>query len=312
MRWLITGGAGFIGYNAALAIAKRGDTPFVIDDCSGSGSFSRLRSLMDQGIKCQRADICGREGKEWEFPACDVVLHLAAQTAATTSFADPCGDLAVNALGTLNVLQRARDRLPRPPLIIYASTNKVYGRKQPYRGARPDTPYGISKHAGELYCKMFGFYGIRSVILRQSCIYGPHQDGTFDQGWVGHMLSCLKTGRSFPITGTGNQVRDLLHVDDLVKLYMIIADTRANKPDHESANANRSETYDVGGGEKNATSVLDLARFMGVAHHHVAKRDRDQTKFVANLNDLRFVYRWFPTKNYREEIYKMTDSERKL
>lgn len=305
MRWFITGGAGFIGYNAALALARRGDTPLVLDDCSGQGSFSRFRNLVDRGIECQRADLCERKTTNWDMPQCDVVLHLAAQTAATTSFADPVGDLSVNTLGTLLMLQRARSKSPRPPIVIYASTNKVYGRKQASRKPKPDTPYGISKYAGEFYCQMFGMYGIRSVILRQSCIYGQHQDGSFDQGWVGHMLACLKTNRTFQITGSGKQIRDLLHVDDLVQLYMDIADKLVGKEDFGSPNTKRHEIYDVGGGGKNATSVLDLARFVGVNYRHVAARDRDQHKFIADNSRIWNVYGWRATKNYREEILKL-------
>ncbi|MCK6528809.1 NAD-dependent epimerase/dehydratase family protein [Myxococcota bacterium] len=211
MRLLVTGGAGFIGAVAARRGLLRGDEVWVLDDLSRAGSEERLAGLLRDGLESRRflrVDLSDRGAAEAALegvPEPEAVLHLASQVAVTTSVEDPLRDFQVNAAGTVHLLEWVRRRAPGAA-VVYASTNKVYGeladlvverrgdrlafRDLP-RGVAEDrpvdfhSPYGCSKGAADLYCVDYArIFGLRTAVLRQSCIYGPEQSGEERQGWV--------------------------------------------------------------------------------------------------------------------------------
>jgi CDP-paratose 2-epimerase len=247
---LINGGADFIGATAAHRFAKRGWDVTVLDNLSRVGADFNLNWLHQEcpNIKFQRCDVRDRAGVELVFQRqrFSGVLHLAAQVAVTTSVAAPFEDFEINACGTFYVLDAVRRHCPEA-IFIFASTNKVYGQLESYaveqrsgryqyrdRGDGVDestaldfhSPYGCSKGAADQYAIDFArIYGLRSSSFRQSCIYGERQFGIEDQGWVAWFAIAAILGRPLTIFGNGQQVRDLLHVDDLVTAYELGLDT---------------------------------------------------------------------------------------
>jgi CDP-paratose 2-epimerase len=269
---LITGGAGFIGANATRRFLAEGWRVRVLDDLSRPGARTNLAWLGTLGgrLEIRRADVRDERAVLEATAGTDVVLHLAAQTAVTTSVSDPRADFEVNALGTFNVLEAARAQ-QRPPAVLYASTNKVYGamediavveRQGRYafrdleRGIdeeRPldfHSPYGCSKGAADQYVRDYArIYGLRTVAFRQSCIYGPRQFGNEDQGWVAHFVLQAMDGHGVTIFGDGKQVRDVLEVEDLLDLFVAAI---------ERIDACAGRVYNVGGGHANTLSLLEL------------------------------------------------------
>jgi len=242
----------------------------------------------------------------------DVVAHLAGQVAVTTSVKNPREDFEINALGTFNVLEAARNA-PSPPIVMYASTNKVYGGmedqaivEEPTRYRYRDlpngvsesqpldfhSPYGCSKGAADQYVRDFGrIYNLPVVVFRMSCIAGPRQFGTEDQGWVAHFLYSALQGRPVTIYGDGRQVRDILCVKDLIRAI-------------QSAQQNLSQTagqiYNVGGGQENTTSLLELMekirKLAGVTLNNYMDRTRpgDQLVYITDYTKLRSHTGWKP------------------
>ena len=337
MKWLVTGGAGFIGTNLGLRVLSRGDRLVVLDDLSRQGSELNLRTLGARGeFEFLRVDMRSAQGVREACRAhsdCDVVVHLAAQVAVTTSIRDPMGDFATNALGTMNLLEAVRDqwglragesRVPGGPLLLYASTNKVYGdladvpvaeEERRYRlSGLPEgidesqpldfySPYGCSKGTADQYVHDYArIYGLRTVVLRQSCIYGRHQLGVEDQGWVAWLAVAALRGWPLTVYGTGKQVRDLLFADDLVDLYEMLATT----PDAAVGNV-----YNVGGGRPNTRSVLELLDELGsvlgrsVPRRVAPARPGDQLVFVANCAALRHDLGWAPRTGVRPGLEQM-------
>ncbi len=277
MKVLITGGAGFIGVNTAASYLDSGDSVYVYDNLSRPGTEKNLRWLKSRGrVTFRRGDI--REmprllsffRKHGPF---QLVLHFAGQVAVTTSVRDPRTDFEINALGTFNVLEAARLCSPRA-VFIFASTNKVYGGmeeasvvkgKKGYRfsklrqGVPEDwpldfhSPYGCSKGAADQYVRDYHrIYGLRTVVMRQSCIYGYRQFGLEDQGWVAWFLIALNSGRRVTIFGDGLQVRDILFIDDLVEAYRL-----AFKKIGRCA----GKVYNIGGGPRNAIAIRQVIDF---------------------------------------------------
>ena len=243
MNVLITGGCGFIGTNLALERLERGDTVRVLDNCSRAGTErnrAHLESLNDANLDLVDGDIRDADLTAKAAADADVIFHLAAQVAVTASVTDPRTDFDINALGTLNVLEGAR-LSGRKPLVVYASTNKVYGgledvevEEQETRYVLPalalgvpetrpvdfHSPYGCSKGSADLYTIDYArIYGLPTVVFRQSCIYGPWQYGNEDQGWIAHFLIRALNGEGLTLYGDGKQVRDVLYVSDLLELY---------------------------------------------------------------------------------------------
>ena len=276
-RILITGGAGFIGCNAARFFAARNWNVTVLDNLSRAGTEKNLEWLQDGAtFDFERVDIRDRAGvdrvmAEGRF---DAVLHLAAQVAVTTSVADPRTDFAINALGTFNVLDAIRLHCPEA-VCIFASTNKVYGKiaaatselrgnryayvDRPYGISESEpldflSPYGCSKGAADQYVLDFArIYKIPATSFRQSCIYGPRQFGVEDQGWVAWFAIASMLGRDITIYGDGMQVRDVLHVDDLVRAY----EAAIRAPDKVTG-----EAFNIGGGPEQLLSLLELVQLL--------------------------------------------------
>jgi len=241
---LVTGGAGFIGSNYVHRLLQRGEKVTVYDNLSRAGAPRNLRWLEESYGKDAFRLVAGdvRDASLLTATAreADVIVHLAGQVAVTTSVVKPREDFEINALGTFNVLEAAR-LSERNPIVFYSSTNKVYGGMDDVEVAEtptrwqykdlpfgcPETqpldfhsPYGCSKGAGDQYVRDYGrIYGLRTVVFRQSCIYGPRQFGVEDQGWVAWFVIAAVTGRPLAIYGDGKQVRDLLHVYDLFDVY---------------------------------------------------------------------------------------------
>jgi CDP-paratose 2-epimerase len=273
---LIIGGAGFIGCNLADRLAGFGYHVRVYDSLQRPGvpvNLDWLRAHHPGRIESVTADIRDAATLADAAADCQAVFHLAAQVAVTTSLADPRTDFAVNALGTLNVLEALRRRPPAPPL-VFASTNKVYGdlaavalddasgawsprdpelRRHGIAEHRPlnfHTPYGCSKGAADQYVLDYArSFGVPAAVLRMSCIYGEHQRGTEDQGWVAHFLLRALMGEPITIYGDGRQVRDILHVGDAVAAY-IAAWRRID--------AVAGGAFNLGGGPANAVSLRQL------------------------------------------------------
>src|SRR5690606_7863071 len=243
---LITGGSGFVGANLADRLAASGERVLIYDNLSRPNVRANLEWLQRRHghrIETAIADVRDADALCETMRQASAVYHLAAQVAVTTSLDDPLTDFEVNARGTLNVLEAAR-RHPDPPPLIFASTNKVYGEPfVPARLVRERTryrpadrvahavaedcplglcsPYGCSKGAADAYVLDYArVFGLRSVVFRMSCLYGPRQFGTEDQGWVAHFLIRARRGEPVTIFGDGRQVRDLLYIDDAVDAYL--------------------------------------------------------------------------------------------
>jgi CDP-paratose 2-epimerase len=272
----ILGGAGFIGSNLAAHLAWAGHRVRIYDDLSRAGverNLDWLRRTHGDRIEAVIADIRDRARLRAALADTSAVFHLAGQTAVTTSLVDPRADFEINAAGTLEVLEALRAQ-PAPPPLVFTSTNKVYGtlpdlylitqgeRWRPVdeaihargiderRRVEPRTPYGCSKAAADQYVLDYAHgFGLPAVVFRMSCIYGPHQLGTEDQGWIAHFLIRALAGESITIYGDGRQVRDVLHVDDLVDAFL-----RAWR----QIDLVRGCAFNLGGGPHQTLSLLEL------------------------------------------------------
>ena len=310
MRVLITGGLGFIGVNTALRFIDRGDDVLVLDNVHKKGSIENIPLLRDKGVYIHIADVADYHRSEniiVDFNP-DVMFHLAAQTAVTKSVEDFEEDFASNTIGSFNILRCAM--LVESCRLIYASTNKVYGSlessKLPENGYAENTPldfhspYGCSKGAADQYIHDFSrIYGLDTVVLRQSCIYGEHQNGTEDQGWVAHFVKQFLKDEQVTIYGDGNQIRDILYISDLVDLYEKIADCREKLGD----------VYNVGGGVRNAISLLGLVDKYEARDliSFSEKRPGDQQVFISDNTKAETKFDWSPSINIDSGLQKLTD-----
>lgn len=333
MRYLITGGCGFLGSNLASAALCRGEELVLFDDLSRYGAAANLEWLRGRGdFQFIHGDI--RNANDVELAVQrgkpDVVFHLAGQVAMTTSLANPRLDFEVNALGTFLLLDSLR-RLSSQATVIYASSNKVYGDLEWVRyeeqGTRfvaldyvdgfpedlpfaPESPYGVSKGTGDLYMRDFAkMYGLRTIVFRHSSMYGGRQFATTDQGWVGWFAErALAAARGeceeVTISGTGKQVRDILHVDDLASLYFLAA---------EGSSSISGEVFNIGGGRENSLSLLELFDVLAdvtgarLSPRHLEPRPGDQRVFIANYTKAYERFGWRPTVSAREGLARMLD-----
>jgi len=273
---LITGGAGFIATNVAERLLANGRRVRLFDNLSREGVEQNVRWLLDRHgdrVEFMRGDVRDEAAIRRAVRGVDQVYHFAAQVAVTTSLNDPFLDFDVNARGTLNLLEAVRGS-EQPPSLLFTSTNKVYGdlydvplrrRKSRYEPAdervlergigesRPldfHSPYGCSKGAAEQYVLDYArTFGLPATVFRMSCIYGPHQFGTEDQGWVAHFL--IQTLRRRPLTlyGDGLQVRDVLFVEDLVDAMLLA---------HEHIEDTAGDAFNMGGGPGRTISLMEL------------------------------------------------------
>ena len=305
MKVLITGGAGFIGSNAARRLRALGHETVLFDNLSRPAARYNLRWL--QGLHPDVRFIQGDVRNENDLrivgeESFDAILHLAAQVAVTTSIVDPVEDWGSNALGTFRLLEAVRHRYSsapeKAPLLVYSSTNKVYGHLtsgETLRDGRWDlttatggvsedetlsfeSPYGCSKGAADQYVIDYHrSYGLPTVSFRQSCIYGPRQFGEEDQGWVAWFALAAKFGLPITIYGDGLQVRDLLWVDDLVDGYLAAIERRETVAGH---------AYNFGGGPGFRLSLLELIRMLEERLGHQI----EVAKGPARLGDQRVFY----------------------
>jgi CDP-paratose 2-epimerase len=303
---LVTGGAGFVGCNLADRLAAEGHDVLVLDALARSGveeNLDWLKRRHPRRISAVIADVRDVDAIGRAVREAEAVFHLAAQVAVTTSLEDPLEDLDVNGRGTLLLLEAAR-RQSTPPPIILASTNKVYGglsdvaldlvdaayvpcndevRAHGIDETRPlafHSPYGCSKGAADQYVLDYAHtFGLETAVLRMSCIYGPRQLGTEDQGWVAHFLISALQGRPLSIYGDGAQVRDILYVADAVEAYVRALERIGRISGH---------AFNLGGGPANAVSLLQLVGHVEgllgreIAVSHAEWRPGDQRYFVAD------------------------------
>ncbi|QQR49678.1 SDR family NAD(P)-dependent oxidoreductase [bacterium] len=274
MKILVTGGAGFIGCNVVKHFAEQGHEVFVIDNLSRQTALINIRWMRENLLfNFLQLDITDRENLEKYFKVhtFDAVIHLAAQVAVTLSVQDPRHDFYVNALGTFNVLECVRLFSPHA-VFINASTNKVYGKiaeqhliedtsryRSPnplYKGVSEEqpleffSPYGCSKGTADQYTLDYArIYGLKAITVRQSCIYGPHQFGVEDQGWIAWFIIAHLEKKPITIYGNGKQVRDVLYVSDLVDFYEL-AIMNAEKV--------QGLAFNMGGGQQNSLSLLEF------------------------------------------------------
>ncbi len=322
---LITGGAGFVGSNLALRLAREGKKVLVLDSLARPGveqNAEDLRCAEPRNISIQIVDVCD-ESAALAVRDASAVVHFAAQVAVTTSLEQPLADFDVNVRGTLNLLEAARG-CSRPPTFLFASTNKVYGdladvtleaTKDAYSVAdfemgqsgidesRPlsfHTPYGCSKGAADQYVLDYArSFGIPAATFRMSCIYGPRQLGTEDQGWVAHFLIRALRGQPITIFGDGRQVRDVMFVDDVTDVY-----ARALENSHAVA----GQAFNVGGGPANAVSLLQVLQYIGVLLgqrpdvRYAAWRAGDQRYYVSNTAKLRAYLPLKPATSWQSGI----------
>jgi CDP-paratose 2-epimerase len=316
MKALITGGAGFIGCNAVKRYVDQGWEVVVADDLSRRGSEKNLAWLQQEGKfafhKCDIRDPRQVEAVFREHPGLDAVIHLAAQVAVTTSVTDPRTDFEINALGTFNVLEGARAFAPEAAF-LYSSTNKVYGGLEHLGVVERDgrwqyadqatgiaetepldfhSPYGCSKGAADQYVRDYArIYGMRTVALRQSCIYGPRQFGVEDQGWVAWFTIATAKGRPITIYGDGKQVRDVLHVGDLLDCFS----AAIAKIDRV-----KGRVYNIGGGPQNQMSlhelIVKLEKLSGrpIERRYEDWRPGDQRIFVCDVSKAERELEWRP------------------
>ncbi len=356
MKILITGGCGFLGSNIASAFLKRECQVVVADAMFRHGCQSNLEWLQAQAEPKQLAfyqlDTADAEALtdlfQTEGPF-DYICHLAGQVAMTTSLSDPRRDLMTNVVGTFQVLEAAR-RFSPEAFFAFSSTNKVYGDLQHLQYLETSTryevpaaprgfdeslpldfasPYGCSKGAADQYVRdWFRNFGLRTVVFRHSSIYGGRQFSTFDQGWIGwfcqkalEQAEAFRTAEipaAFTISGSGKQVRDVLHADDLIALYLGAYERREQIA---------GEIFNIGGGIENSLSLLELFCLLGelldlprtfslsdtygnmeqlpLVFSRGARRQSDQDFFVADVTKAERLIGWKPAVSNRDGVVAM-------
>jgi CDP-paratose 2-epimerase len=300
-RALITGGAGFLGVNAALHLIADGWHVTVLDNLSRPGTERNLKWLITEHptrTTFIKEDVRIASALADHVKNKDAILHLAGQVAVTTSLLDPITDFDVNARGTLNMLEAVRLNNPEVPF-VFASTNKVYGKLDKNNVACKETqpidfhsPYGCSKGAADQYVRDYArCFQMNTVVLRQSCIYGAHQYGTEDQGWVAHFVHSILNDRPLTIYGDGTQVRDLLDARDLCALYATVI---------EKIGQTRGQIYNVGGGPKNQRNLIEVIAQIGELTNRKPQytfadwREGDQTYYVSDITKAKKELGWAP------------------
>ncbi len=331
MKLLITGGCGFLGSNLAAFYLERGEEVIVLDSLFRHGSTANLAWLESKAqspsqfsfVQLDLADVESVFSVFRRHAPFDCICHVGGQVAMTTSLTDPRRDLQTNVLGTFNILEATRALSP-DALVAYSSTNKVYGDLEHLRYEEletrynlpdfPDgldesipldfsTPYGCSKGAADQYVRDWSrVYGLKTVVFRHSSIYGGRQFATFDQGWVGwfcqkaiEQKAAADAGQpipSFTISGTGKQVRDVLHADDLIALYDAA---------YVHRDAASGHVFNIGGGCASSLSLLELlaelAEMVGLdtlKFMKISRRPSDQDYFVANISKAGRLIEWKP------------------
>lgn len=326
---LITGGAGFVGVNLADRLLANGQHVMVFDNLSRSGVQTNLLWLKEkytERLEIIIADVRDKEAVKKAVEKASFIYHFAAQVAVTTSLVHPYLDFEINALGTLNVLEAVRHSSHQPP-VVFTSTNKVYGDLEDVglvmNGTRYDaedkhfrengisekrslsfhSPYGCTKGVADQYMLDYArTFGLKTVVFRMSCIYGPHQFGTEDQGWVAHFL--IQSLKNKPITlyGDGKQVRDILYVEDLLDAFLLAQ----SNMDHVSG-----EAFNIGGGVQNTISLLELVNMIDSISGQKTKvdfdtwRPSDQKYYVSDYAKFSSLTGWKPQRGTTEGVTKL-------
>lgn len=334
MKYLITGGCGFVGSNLAAEVLKKKDELVVFDNLFRFGSSKNLEWLKSIGdFTYYPYDIRNLNDIEIviknEKP--DVVFHLAGQVAMTTSISNPRLDFEINALGTFNLLDSIRKYSPNT-MVLYSSSNKIYGDFESLTFIENETrytckeypngfdetsplnfhsPYGCSKGAADQYLLDFSrIYGIKTVVFRHSSMYGGNQHSTIDQGWIGWF--CQKAldiknntnSEKFTISGSGKQVRDLLHAEDVVSLYFLSV---------QNIEKVKGKAFNIGGGIENSLSLLELFKFLEglldikMDFYKLPPRESDQLVFIADNKSISSLTAWEPKITTIEGITKMLE-----
>lgn len=326
---LVTGGCGFIGSNLADRLAARGNEVIVLDNLTRAGvreNAQWLKARHGERIDIVTADVRDSISIIGAVRQASAVIHLAAQVAVTDSIADPVADFEVNARGTVNVLEAVRLHNPTAP-VLFASTNKVYGRliddtqiartNQRYQPVSSEmaegitenapldfySPYGCSKGTADQYVRDYSrVFDLQTVVMRMSCIYGPRQFGTEDQGWIAHFLLSALRGDRLTIYGDGYQVRDALHVSDAADAWLAALDHIALV---------RGRVFNLGGGPSNSVSLLELIALLreltgrDIAHSFADWRPGDQPWYVTDTSALSNALGWRPKMPLREGLISL-------
>ena len=326
---LITGGSGFVGTNLAHRLCSAGEPVLVYDNLSRAGVEQNAAWLSDTHgdlVQVENADVRDAAALGSAVRSASAVYHLAAQVAVTSSLTGPIEDFEINARGTLNLLEAARG-MTTPPPVIFTSTNKVYGhldevelrlngsryepvdqhvRRLGISEAQPldfYSPYGCSKGAADQYIVDYArTFGVPGVVFRMSCIYGPHQFGTEDQGWVAHFLIQAMNRRPITLYGDGKQVRDILFVEDLVDALLLA---------RKNIRTLSGQVFNLGGGPQNTTSLLELLDWIGELDGKKARvswgnwRPGDQRYYVSNFSKFQAATGWKPEIGMQEGVQRL-------
>jgi CDP-paratose 2-epimerase len=325
---LITGGAGFIGTNVADRLLTQGERVIIYDNLSRPGVENNLKWLVAKhpNVEVIIADVKDKSLVNQAVNEAKHIFHFAAQVAVTTSLVSPVHDFEVNVLGTLNVLEAIRLSSHKPSL-IFTSTNKVYGdlsglelesngtRYFPvnqgfnnngvgeYIALNFHSPYGCSKGSADQYILDYTrSFDLRTVVFRMSCIYGPHQFGTEDQGWVAHFIRQALNKKTIVLYGDGKQVRDILYVDDLVNAFLLARDNITKLA---------GEAFNMGGGPENAVSLVELLDFLNSLDRLKIKVDFDQWRigdqkyYVSDTRKFKKSTGWRPQVSYQEGLINL-------
>lgn len=326
---LVTGGAGFIGTNLVDELLSSGHYVTILDNLSRPGvekNLKWLRSEHKHNLKVEISDIRNEYAVQQAVNAADVVFHFAAQVAVTTSCKSPVEDFDINARGTLNILEAIR-HCENPPPLIFTSTNKVYGGLEDIEIVLDEdryvpedeyyashgigeerkldfhSPYGCSKGTADSYILDYArTYGLKAVIFRMSCIYGPHQFGTEDQGWVAHFLISAIKRNPITIYGDGYQVRDILFAEDLVKAFKLA---------YENIDELSGQAFNIGGGVNNSISLVELIEKIEEIHGEKIEidfgdwRPGDQKSYVSDIRKFSKATGWTPEVSFNEGIERL-------
>lgn len=326
---LITGGAGFVGANLANRLLAAGKSVLIFDNLSRPGverNVQWLAKTYGSLVRVEVSDTADLEALQEAVKQSAQVFHLAAQVAVTTSLVDPIMDFKVNARGTLNLLEAIRAQAIPPPL-VFTSTNKVYGalddlelskegtryqpvdsdlRKRGISEARAvdfHSPYGCSKGAADQYVLDYArMFALPAVVFRMSCIYGPHQFGTEDQGWVAHFLTRAIENQPVTLYGDGCQVRDVLFVEDLLDALLLA---------QENIQELSGLAFNIGGGPDNSISLIELIDLIGETHRDsyavefAGWRQADQRYYVSDIGRFHSATGWKPKVGIREGVERL-------
>lgn len=332
LRILIIGGAGFIGANLTHHLLSKGHKVAVYDNLLRRGSEKNIKWLRmnhEGRYKLLRADIRDYKALQQAVDGVDIIYNVSGQVAVTTSVSAPLEDFEINALGAVNLLEAVRTVNPSA-IVVYTSTNKVYGKMYDVpiveRNGRYDyenlvygisetqpldfySPYGCSKGAADQYTRDYvRIYGLRTIVFRMSCIYGIRQFGNEDQGWVAHFVISSVFDRPLTIYGDGNQVRDILFINDLLRAFELATD---------NINVTQGQIYNIGGGRENTISLLELIEQLeNLLGKHIKYtfddwRPGDQKVYISDIRKAERDFDWMPKIPKEQGIERLLDWVRK-